>query len=202
MKTNEVENKYAIQKLLIKTTESKKKALQKRYRRQGRIWNKCGSIAGSVRYQEAFSRSIDGYSAKDEKRSFQKGMRNTATKDGKATQALNEYLHVYNKDAQKSVRWHWLYICYHERIQKQLRKSTELTGAVEMKDETTGIPSCTGRLRPSLPSHSKAGLSLFPAEQPSGAVPSTGTLFPLESGEERPDPHRNCSQSYINDPPN
>lgn len=64
------------------------------------IWNKFRrSIAGSVRYQEAFSQSIEGDSAKDEERSFQKGMRNTATEDGKAIQALNEYLHVYNRDA-------------------------------------------------------------------------------------------------------
>lgn len=99
MKTNQVENKHAIPKVLIKTTGSKKKTLQKRYRSQRRIWNKFGSIAGSVRYQEDFSPSIEVDSAKDEERSFQKGMRNTATKDGKAIQALNEYLHVYNKDA-------------------------------------------------------------------------------------------------------
>lgn len=79
--------------------EQEEKTLQKRHRSQGRIGNKFGSIAGSVRYQEAFSQSIEGDSAKDEERSFQKGMRNTATEDGKAIQALNEYLHVYNKDA-------------------------------------------------------------------------------------------------------
>lgn len=67
---------------------------------QERIWNKFGrSIAGSVRYQEAFSQSIEGDSAKDEERSFQKGMRNTATEDDKAIQPLNEYLQVYNRDA-------------------------------------------------------------------------------------------------------
>lgn len=64
------------------------------------IWKKLGrSIAGSVRYQAAFSQSIEGDPAKDEERSFQKGMRNTAAEDGKAIQALNEYLHVYNRDA-------------------------------------------------------------------------------------------------------
>lgn len=184
MKTNQVENKHAIQKILIKTTESKKKILQKRHRSQGRVWNKFGSIAGSVRYQEAFSQTIEGDSAKDEERSFQKGMRNTATKDGKATEALNEYLHVYNKDAQKSVRWHWLYICYLERIQKQLRKSNKLTGAVEMKDTTTGILSCM---------RARAGSNWIcqchvctqwrwaqpvDCREDSEAVPSTGTTLP------------------------
>lgn len=33
-----------------------------------------------------------------------------------------------------------LCICYHERVQRQLRKSIKLTGAVEMKDKTTGEP--------------------------------------------------------------
>lgn len=58
-----------------------------------------GSITSNVRYQEAFSQHTERDSAKDEERSFQKGMRNTATEDGKASQALNEYLHVYNRDA-------------------------------------------------------------------------------------------------------
>lgn len=79
--------------------EQEEKLYKKGYRSQGRIWNKFEGIAGSGRYQAAFSQSTEWDSAKDEERSFQKGMRNTVTKDGKAIQALNEYLHVYNKDA-------------------------------------------------------------------------------------------------------
>lgn len=47
--------------------------LQKIYRSQGRIWNKFGrSIAGSVRYQEAFSQSKKGTQPRMKKDHFRK----------------------------------------------------------------------------------------------------------------------------------
>lgn len=51
----------------------------------------------------SFLSSKKGGSVKDEERPFKNRMRNTATKDGKIIQALNEYLGVYNRDDSKYV---------------------------------------------------------------------------------------------------